>query len=69
MRCKLNKVTVSPSKSPRKNGVLVEKLDPEASGSLVNANETNIAIFRYKTTVYAVKEECPHLGKFDNFML
>ncbi|XP_060604139.1 uncharacterized protein LOC132756995 [Ruditapes philippinarum] len=60
-RCKSSKVILTPPASPRKNGVVIPHKDKE-HGTLTQANEQDIALFRYKTRVYAVKEECPHAG-------
>jgi nitrite reductase/ring-hydroxylating ferredoxin subunit len=54
-------VILTPPASPRKNGVVIPHKDKE-HGTLTQANEQDIALFRYKTRVYAVKEECPHAG-------
>ncbi|XP_052797474.1 uncharacterized protein LOC128229709 isoform X1 [Mya arenaria] len=65
-RCKSTKVALSPvgspASSPRKSGVKVDLENGKGTGSLVKTNEHDIALFRYKTTVFAVKEECPHAG-------
>jgi len=62
-KCKSIKVMLSPTKSPRKNGVVkTHRDDDKEHGELVRTNETDIAIFRYKSQVFAVKEECPHAG-------
>ncbi|KAL4224486.1 hypothetical protein ACF0H5_015187 [Mactra antiquata] len=60
-RCKSRTVTLSPTKSPRKDGLIVLK-DKTGNGTLAQENEQDIALFRFKDTVYAVRENCPHLG-------
>lgn len=60
-RCKSEKVTLSPVKSPKKNGVVVSG-NGKDNGALAHTNEQDVALFRYKNRVYAVKDECPHAG-------
>ncbi|CAH1785925.1 unnamed protein product [Owenia fusiformis] len=32
------------------------------TGAIVKANDTEVALFRFKDAVFAVNEKCPHLG-------
>ncbi|KAH3888089.1 hypothetical protein DPMN_012114 [Dreissena polymorpha] len=54
---------LSPTKSsPRKNGVSVPLNGNQSTGTMVTSNSVDIALFRYKSSVFAIKEECPHAG-------
>ena len=45
-------------------GVFGKRSSRRRTGRLVTVNNQKIALFKYKGTVYAVDEMCPHMGGF-----